>query len=345
MNYRVLGRTGLKVSNLCLGTGNFGAWGNTSEEEAIRLMDTALENGINFVDTADVYSSGEAEQIVGKALKGRRDQVVLATKVGMPMGKGLNERGNSKVWIRREVENSLRRLQTDYIDLYQLHRPDPSTDIEDTLSVLTDLVREGKIRYFGSSSFQAWQITEAQWASDRHNYERLVSEQPPYSILNRSIEMDVLETTRKYNMGVLVWSPLSGGMLSGRHVQGQPAAGGYRAEKFKGTTLGGVVDPEREENQRKIEIVHQLQAVANEAGLSLPHMAIAFTQAHPSITSTIIGPRTIAHLEDTLQAANIELSTEILDAIDAIVPPGKTLDDLERGWNPDWLQPASRRRG
>ncbi|SDN43328.1 Predicted oxidoreductase [Paenibacillus sp. yr247] len=344
MEYRVLGRTGIKVSSYCLGTGNFGAWGNTNVEECIQIVDESLAKGINFIDTADVYSAGGSEEILGKALKGRREEVVLTSKVGLPMGKGLNQSGNSRFWIRREVENSLRRLQTDYIDLYQLHRPDPSTDIEETLSVLTELVQEGKIRYFGSSTFQAWQIVEAHMVSETRNLGRLSSEQPPYSILNRSIELDVLEATRKYGMGVLVWSPLSGGLLSGKYSKGQATPEDSRAHRFQGNYLGSIVDPAREENRVKFEIISLLQEVAKEAGLSLPHMAMAFTQAHPSVTSTIIGPRTIAHLQDTLNNVDARLSSDILDAIDKIVAPGKTLDDMERGWAPDWLAASQRRR-
>lgn len=344
MEYRVLGRTGMKVSSYCLGTGGFGSWGNANEEECIQIVDAAAAEGINFIDTADVYSAGGSEEIVGKALKGRRDQFVLATKVGMSMGKGANQRGNSRLWIKHEVENSLRRLQTDYIDLYQLHRPDPGTDIEETLGVLTELIQEGKIRYIGSSTFQAWQMVEAQWVSDRRNLARFASEQPPYSMLNRSIELDVLEAARKYGLGVLVWSPLSGGLLTGKYSKGQAVAADSRAARFQGSFLGSIVDPTREENRVKFELINRLQEVAAGAGLTLAHMAAAFTQAHPAITSTIIGPRTLGQLQNTLQGADIRLSSDVLDAIDAIVPPGRTLDDLERGWTPDWLESGSRRR-
>jgi aryl-alcohol dehydrogenase-like predicted oxidoreductase len=344
MEYRFLGRTGMKVSSYCLGTGSFGSWGNTNEEECIQIVDAALAEGINFIDTADVYSAGGSEEIVGKALKGRRDAVVLASKVGLPMGKELNQSGNSRLWIRREVENSLRRLQTDYIDLYQLHRPDPETDIEETLGVLTDLIKEGKIRYIGSSTFQAWQIAEAQWVSERRNLARFSSEQPPYSILNRSIEMDVLEATRKYGMGVLVWSPLSGGLLTGKYSKGLAASSDSRGARFKGNFLGNIIDPTREENHVKFEIIDRLQKVALEAGMTLAHLAVAFTQAHPSITATILGPRTLGQIQETLKGVNIQLSSDLLDAIDAIVPPGKTLDELERGWEPNWLAAANRRR-
>nr|WP_233167341.1 aldo/keto reductase [Paenibacillus roseus] len=334
----------MKISSYTLGTGNFGEWGNANTEDCIRIVDAALEKGVNIIDTADVYSAGRSEEIVGEALKGRREQIILATKVGNPMGKGLHERGNSRLWIRRAVENSLRRLQTDYIDLYQLHRPDLNTDLEETLDVLTDLVREGKIRYFGSSTFQAWQLAEAQRISDRRNLLRFSSEQPPYSIINRAIELDVLEAARKYELGILIWSPMSGGLLSGRYTQGEKAPEGSRAQKFQGHFMGKIVDPTREENKVKFEVIKQLQTIANDAGLTLGHMAMAFTQAHPGVTSTIIGPRTVEQLEDSLQAATISLTSDVLDAIDAIVPPGITLDDLERGWTPDWLDVTRRRR-
>ncbi|ULO05671.1 aldo/keto reductase [Paenibacillus sp. 19GGS1-52] len=344
MDYRILGRTGLKVSSYSLGTGSFGWWGNSNEEECFQIVDQALAEGINLIDTADVYSAGVSEEIVGKALKGRRNEVVLATKVGLPMGNGLNQSGNSRFWIKQEVENSLRRLQTDHIDLYQLHRPDPQTDIEETLSVLTELVQEGKIRYFGSSTFQAWQIAEAQAVSEQRNLASFASEQPPYSILNRGIEFDVLEATRKYGMGILVWSPLSGGLLTGKYSKGQTASTDSRATRFKGNTLGDVVDPTREENTLKFDMISRLQQLADESGMTLAHLAIAFTQVHPSITSTIIGPRTLGQLQDTIKGADIHLSTDILDAIDTIVAPGLTLDALERGWAPDWMNATSRRR-
>jgi aryl-alcohol dehydrogenase-like predicted oxidoreductase len=344
MEYRNFGRTGIKVSSFTLGTGAFGSWGNTNEEECIRIVEEAIAAGIIFIDTADVYSGGVSEEVVGKALKGRRDEIVLATKGGMPMGKGINQKGNSRRWIKRAVEDSLQRLQTDYIDLYQLHRPDLDTDIEETLGVLSDLVQEGKIRHIGTSGFQAWQIIESQWVSERRNLERFASEQPPYSILNRSIELDVLAAAPKYGIGILVWSPLSGGLLTGKYSLGQTAASDFRAERFKGNVLGLVLDPQREENRVKFEAIHLLQEVAKEAGLTLAHLAIAFTQAHPAVTSTIIGPRTFEQLQETLKGADIRLSADVLDAIDKIVAPGKTLDDLERGWVPDWLTPTQRRR-
>lgn len=342
MEYRVLGNTGLKVSSFALGTGTWGFMGKVTESEAAVLLDEALAGGINFIDTADVYSLGQSEEILGSLLKERRQDIVLATKGGMAMGSGINQSGNSKFWIKRAVEDSLRRLQTDYIDLYQLHQPDPHTDIEESLDALTDLVREGKTRYIGTSNFQAWQVTEAQWNSERNNTARFVSEQAPYSIVNRSIEFDLLAATPKYGMGVLVWSPLSGGLLTGKYRSGEVAAEGSRAAASLGK-LSAVVDPNREENRSKFEAVAKLQALANESGLTLPHLAMAFTQAHPSITSAIVGARTIEQLRETLKGSDIRLSTDILDAIDAIVPPGVTLDALEKGWTPEWVQANQRR--
>ena len=221
MELRTLGRTGVKVSPLCLGAMMFGAWGETDHDECIRIIHRALDAGINFIDTADVYSRGESERIVGKALAGgRRDHVVLATKVHGKMGDDPNQFGNTRRWITHEVENSLQRLGTDWIDLYQIHRPEPDTDIDETLGALTDLVRAGKIRSIGSSTFPPSAIVEAQWAAERRNRERFVCEQPPYSMLVRGIEADVLPTCARYGMGVLSWSPLAGGWLSGRYRLG-----------------------------------------------------------------------------------------------------------------------------
>src|SRR6266567_2601701 len=232
MEYRTLGRTGVKVSTHCLGAMMFGPWGNTDEDECVRMVHESLDAGVNFVDTADVYGEGRSEEIVGKALEGRRDDVVLATKVHGEMGKGPNERGNSRLWIMREVEASLRRLRTDHIDLYQIHRPDPDTGIEETLGALSDLVHQGKVRYLGCSTFQAWQILQSHWTSERRVLESFACEQPPYSIFVRHIELDVLEVCRRYGMGVIVWSPLAGGWLSGKYRRGEQAPRDSRAVRF-----------------------------------------------------------------------------------------------------------------
>jgi aryl-alcohol dehydrogenase-like predicted oxidoreductase len=346
MEYRTLGRTGVWVSTHCLGAMMFGDWGNTDEDECIRMIHTALDDGVTFIDTADVYSTGRSEEIVGKALRERRDEVVLATKVHGRMGEGLNERGNSRLWIMREVEASLRRLQTDRIDLYQIHRPDPDTDIDETLGVLTDLVRQGKVRYLGCSTFPAWQIVEAHWAAERRGGERFVCEQPPYSIFARQIEMDVLPVVRRHGMGAIVWSPLAGGWLSGKYRRGEDAPEGSRMRRYAGTDspVARRFDLSRQANQRKLDLVEDLTTVAVKAGLSLVHMAVAFTLAHPAVTSTIIGPRTPQQLKDLLDGADVRLDDATLDAIDEIVSPGAVIEDADRGWQPPWMEPPARRR-
>jgi len=330
----------VKVSPLCLGAMMFGAWGNTDQEDSVRIIHRALDAGINFIDTADVYSRGGSEEIVGQALAGgRRDNVILATKVHGTMGDDPNEFGNSRRWIIKEVENSLRRLRTDWIDLYQIHRPEPDTDIDDTLSALSDLVHAGKVRYIGSSTFPASQIVEAQWVAQRRGRERFVCEQPPYSILARAVEADVLPTCRRYGMGVIPWSPLGGGWLSGRYRQGQDVPESRRA-----AMLPQRYDMSLPGNQLKLEAADALATVADEAGLTLIELALAFVINHPAVTAAIIGPRTMEHLESQLTAADVRLSTEVLDRIDEIVPPGVNLNHTDVGWqNPD-LAPERRRR-
>jgi aryl-alcohol dehydrogenase-like predicted oxidoreductase len=346
MEYRTLGRTGVKVSTFCLGAMMFGPWGNTDEDECVRMIHAALDAGINFVDTADVYGEGRSEEIVGKALKGRRDEVVLATKVHGEMGKGPNERGNSRLWIMREVEASLRRLDTDHIDLYQIHRPDPDTELEETLGALTDLVRQGKVRYLGSSTFPAWKIVESHWVSERRGLERFICEQPPYSIFVRHIELDVLPVCANWQMGVIVWSPLAGGWLTGKYRRGADDPPDSRAVRFRerGSPVARRFDTSVPENQRKLDLVDDLIAVAEKAGLSLAEMAIAFTLAHPAVTSAIIGPRTPQQLDQLLGAADVRLDTETLDAIDELAPPGSVVFDFDRGWTGPWLAPEARRR-
>ncbi|MGH7539752.1 MAG: aldo/keto reductase [Gemmatimonadota bacterium] len=345
MEYRTLGGTGMRVSTHCLGAMMFGSWGNTDLDESVRIIHAALDAGINFVDTADVYSTGESEEIVGRALKGRRDDVVLATKVHGEMGPGVNERGNSRRWIAREVENSLRRLGTDHIDLYQIHRPEPGTDVEETLGALTDLQRQGKIRSFGSSTYLGWQIVEAQWIAERRALSRFRSEQPPYSIFVRHIELDVLPVAERYGMGVLVWSPLCRGWLTGRYRRGAfDRSPESRAGRAAGRQVAAQFDESRPAIQRKLDLVEDLLKVAADTGMSLQHMAIAFTLAHPSVTSSIIGPRTMEQLDDLVSAADVRLDESTLDAIDAIVPPGTVVDENDRGFDPWWLEPAARRR-
>ena len=338
---RTLGGTGIKVSSYCLGAMMFGQWGNPDHEESIRIIHAALDGGINFVDTADVYSAGESEEIVGTALLGRRDHVVLATKAHSPMGADVNMRGNSRRWIVREVENSLRRLQTDYIDLYQMHRPDPDTDIDETLSALSDLVRSGKVRAIGSSTFPAEQIVEAQWVADRRGHVRFRCEQPPYSIFVRGIEAGVLPTCQKYGMGVIAWSPLSGGWLTGKYRRDS----GVDMSSGRARRLPQRFDPSRPGNAAKLAAVEELIKIAADAGCSLTHMALAFVTAHPGVTSAIIGPRTMDQLTDLLAAATLTLDNEVLDRIDQIVPPGVTLNAPDDGWQPPALaDPAARRR-
>src|SRR5437764_3921517 len=340
MDYRTLARTGVKVSPLCLGAMMFGAWGETDHDESIRIIHRALDAGINFIDTADVYSRGESEEIVGKALAGgRRDNVVLATKVHGTMGEDPNEFGNSRRWIIREVENSLRRLQTDWIDLYQIHRPEPDTDIDETLGALTDLVRAGKVRYIGSSTFPASQIVEAQWVAERRGRERFVCEQPPYSILVRAIEADVLPTCRRDGVGVIPWSPQAGGWLTGRYRLGSEPPQSHRAERIPGR-----YDLSLPGNQRKLEAADALARLAEEAGITLIEMALGFVIRHPTVTAAIIGPRTMEQLESQLTGSVVELTDEVLDRIDEIVPPGVNLNPDDGGWSNPALAPDARRR-
>jgi aryl-alcohol dehydrogenase-like predicted oxidoreductase len=338
MDYRPLGRTGVQVSKLCLGTMMFGAWGNTDHDDSTRIIHRALDAGINFVDTADVYSAGESEEIVGKALKGRRDDVVLATKFWGPMGDDPNQGGVSRRWIIAEVENSLRRLGTDWIDLYQMHRPDPDTDIDETLGALTDLVRQGKIRYVGSSSFSAGEIVEAQWTARERNLERFRTEQPPYSLLVRGIELDVLPTVQRHGMGILTYSPLAGGWLSGSWAADSSPTSPARQR------LAARFDMSLPENQRKLEAVEQLAKVAEDAGLSLIELAIAFVVNHPAVTSAIIGPRTMEQLDSQLPAAEVVLDPAALDRIDEIIEPGVNLNPADTSYGEQVLNPALRRR-
>jgi aryl-alcohol dehydrogenase-like predicted oxidoreductase len=338
MEYRPLGRTGVQVSKFCLGTMMFGAWGNPDHDDSTRIIHAALEAGVNFVDTADVYSAGESEEIVGKALRGRRDDVVLATKFFMPMGEDPNQRGGSRRWIMSEVENSLRRLNTDYIDLYQVHRPDLAVDVEETLGALTDLVQQGKVRYIGSSSYSGSQIVEAQWTARERNLQRFRTEQPPYSLLVRGIELDVLPTAQRHGMCILTYSPLAGGWLSGSwSAESSPTSPARQR-------LAARFDMSLPENQRKLEAVEQLQQVADDAGLSMIELAIAFVVNHPGVTSAIIGPRTIEQLDSQLPAADVVLDAAVLDRIDEIVKPGVNLNPADTSYGEQVLQVDLRRR-
>ncbi|WP_414940973.1 aldo/keto reductase [Amycolatopsis sp. cmx-11-51] len=339
MQYRTLGRTGVQVSTLALGAMNFGAIGRTTQDEATAIVDAALEGGINLVDTADLYSAGESEKMVGRAITGRREDIVLATKATMPMGGDRNHQGASRRWLVTELDNSLRRLGVDHVDLYQIHRWDPKTSDEETLSALTDLQHAGKIRYFGSSTFPAYRVVRAQWAAREHRLSRYVTEQPSYSILQRGIETHVLPVTEEYGLGVLAWSPLASGWLSGAVRAGQEI-----------TTNRSKVRPQRFDlaipaNRARLEAVERLAKVADEAGLTLIQLALGFVTAHPAVTSAIIGPRTLEHLESQLAAADTVLPSDVLDAIDEIVAPGVDLaPDEKMDTPPSLLDPALRRR-
>jgi aryl-alcohol dehydrogenase-like predicted oxidoreductase len=333
MRYRSLGRTGIKVSPYALGAMMFGAIGNPDHDESIRIIQRALDAGINLVDTADLYSHGESEQIVGKALRDRRADVVLATKARLPMGDDPNHQGASRRWLVRALEDSLRRLGTDYVDLYQVHRPDPDTDLEETLAALTDLQRAGKVRAFGTSSLPASEIVRAHWVSERRGLARLRTEQPVYSILNRGIEREVLPVAQEFGMGTLVWSPLGGGLLTGRYRRGQDAAT-HRAQ-FGFQHL---------KDDQRLDVVEQLIPLAYEVGVSLTRLAMAFVLAHPGVTSALIGPRTMAQLDDLLAGAEVALDDDVLDRIDKIVPPGTDVGTLDMAYQPPAIQHADLRR-
>ncbi|MGA7835469.1 MAG: aldo/keto reductase [Acidimicrobiales bacterium] len=339
MDLHNLGRTGVKVSPLCLGAMMFGAWGNTDHDESVRIIHRALDAGINFIDTADVYSQGESEIIVGKALASLdRSRVVLATKVHGQMGDDPNAQGSSRRWIMAACDNSLRRLGVDYIDLYQVHRPDETVDIDETLGALSDLVHAGKIRYFGSSTFPAERVVEAQWASEKRALGRFVTEQPPYSMLVRGIERDILPLAQKYGLGIIPWSPLAGGWLSGSFGEGK-ANTSRRADR-----LPGRYDMSLPANQHKLELVTQLTALADDAGLTLIELALGFVLEHPAVSAAIIGPRTMEQLESQLSAPDVRLDTRLLDAIDAIVAPGTNVNREDGGWNPPALSNLRQRR-
>jgi aryl-alcohol dehydrogenase-like predicted oxidoreductase len=331
MQYRTLGRTGIKVSPYALGALALGTpIGNSDHDDSVRIIHKALDAGINVIDTSDTY--GESEVVVGKALEGRRDSVVLATKFGRPIGDDPNHQGASRRWIMTAVENSLRRLQTDWIDLYQVHRPDPGTDIEETLSALSDLIHSGKVRAVGSSTTPASDIIEAQWTAERRGLERFRTEQPPYSILSRGIEREVLPVAQRYGMGVLVWGPLAQGMLTGRIRKGQQTDL-RRAALFRAFS-----------DERRLDAVEKIIPLAEEAGLPMTHLAAAFAIAHPGVTSAIIGPHTMEQLDDLLAGADVTLTDEILDRIDEIVPPGTDAGALDQAYLPPALLNSSLRR-
>ncbi len=339
MQYRTLGRTGVEVSTLVLGAMNFGAIGRTTQDEATAIVEAALDGGINLIDTADFYGRGQSEEMVGKAIAGRRDDVVLATKAGLPVADDRSSRGSSRRWLVTELDNSLRRLGVDHVDLYQVHRWDPTTSDEETLSALTDLQRAGKIRSFGSSTFPAYRIVQAQWSPREHALSRYVTEQPSYSVLQRGIETHVLPVTEQYDMGVLVWSPLASGWLSGAVRDGREI-----------TTNRAAVVPQRFDltvpaNRARLDAVEKLVKLADDAGLTLIQLALGFLTAHPGVTSAITGPRTLDHLHSQLAAADTVLPSDVLDAIDQIVAPGVDLAPEEKlDTPPSLLDVALRRR-
>ncbi|WP_349903521.1 aldo/keto reductase [Parafrigoribacterium humi] len=338
MHYRTLGRTGVRVSTLALGAMNFGKLGGTGQDDVTALVDAALDSGINLINTADVYSQGQSEELLGKAIAGRRDDIVLATTAGLPMGDEPNRRGSSRRWLVSELESSLRRLGVDHVDLFQIHRWDPTASDEETLSALTDLQRAGKIRYFGTSTFPAYRIVEAQWAAREHHLGRYVTEQPSYSILQRGIETHVLPVTEQYGLGVLVWSPLASGWLSGAIREGQAITtnrSAFMPQRFDTAILS---------NRARMDAVEQLAQVADDAGLTMIQLALGFVTAHPAVTSALIGPRTIDHLNSQLAAADTVLTTDVLDAIDAIVAPGVDLASAEKNDAPPALLDSSLRR-
>jgi aryl-alcohol dehydrogenase-like predicted oxidoreductase len=349
VEYRLLGDTGVAISTYSLGAFMFGSTGNGDADECAAIINRALDAGVNLIDVADIYSDGDAERIVGSAIRGRRDEVVLATKFFGPMGPGVNERGGSRLWIMRAVEASLRRLDVDHIDLYFAHRPDTDTALAETIDALDDLVRQGKIRYAGSSTFPAWLQAEAQAVSRQRNRGRFVCEQPPYSILAREIERDVLPVAQRYDLGVVVWSPLAGGWLAGRYRRGQPPPAGSRAARVEEYAARGGRMRERYQldiraNDIKYDVTEALARVADSAGITMVQLALGFTLTHPAVTSCLIGPRTLEQLDDILATPAITLDEDTLDAIDEVVAPGSVLNRADNGWDPPWMLPAARRR-
>jgi aryl-alcohol dehydrogenase (NADP+) len=331
MQYRNLGRTGIKVSPYALGAMMFATQMGNDPDESVRIIHKALDAGINLVDTADAY--GDSEEIVGRALKGRRDDVVVTTKFSRPLGTDPNRQGASRRWITTAVEGSLRRLQTDHIDVYQLHVPDPDTDIEETLSALTDLVRAGKIRAFGSSALPVSNLVEAHWAAERHGLGRFRTEQPPYSILNRGIERELLPVAQRYGMGILTWGPLGQGMLTGRVRRGQDS------DVIRARYMPTVFS-----NERRLDVVEELVPLAAEAGLTMPHLAMAFAISHPGVTSALLGARTMAQLDDLIAGMDTVLTDDVLDRIDEIVPPGTDVGTLDQAYVPPSITRTELRR-
>jgi aryl-alcohol dehydrogenase-like predicted oxidoreductase len=334
MRYRDLGRTGIKVSPYGLGALMFATQMGNEPQESARIVHKALDAGINLIDTSDAYA--DSEEVLAQALKGRRDEVVLATKFGLPAHGGTadpNRRGASRRWITTAVEQSLRRLETDHIDLYQLQRPDPETDIEETLGALTDLVRAGKIRAFGTSTMPASDLVEAHAAAERRGLHRPRTEQPPYSILNRGVEREVLPVAQRHGMGVLVWGPLGQGMLTGRVRRGRDTD--VIRARFQSRAFN---------DERRLDAVESLIALTEDAGVSMPHLAMAFATSHPAVSTALVGARTMGHLDDLLAGLDVALSDEVLDRIDAIVPPGTDVGELDQAYAPPAIADPSLRR-
>ena len=348
MKYRVLGGTGLRVSEYTLGTMSYGSDGNTDESECIRIVHSALDRGINFIDTADTYSHGQAEQIVGKALAGRRDKIVLATKFRLPAGDGQNEQGGSRYWIMTQIENSLRRLGTDHIDLYQMHRPDLQTDLDETLDALSNLVTQGKVRYIGCSTFPSWYLAETQAVSRLRQLSRFVNESSPYSLFVRIVERETLPAVQYYGMGFTAWSPLNGGWLTGKY-QANAVPPGSRAERVKGQwgehypILQSRFDMQRQGNRRKLALLADLEALSQDAGLRLIHLAQAFPLSHPAVTSVITGPRTLSQYDDMQAGFDTRLDSATLDRIDTLVAPGDLIEEADRGYVSPWMTSEARR--
>lgn len=340
MEYRYLANTGLKISSYSLGGAMFGS--RTSKEESINIIDEALDYGINLIDTSNIYGNGESECIIGSAVKSKRHNVMLATKFGAETPGAVNQGGASRRWIRTSVEQSLMRLQTDYVDLYQLHIPFGDVAYDEIIGTLHDLVKEGKVLHIGTSNHLGWQLVQAQNISQQQHLHRFVSEQTPYSLINRTMELEIAEVARRYNLSLIVYSPLSGGLLTGKYTAGNAAEENSRAAALKGYMHA--MDPELPENAYKFQVIEKLQQTAAEAGISFAHMAVAFTRIHPSVTSTLWGPRTIEQLRTYIAGAKTVLSQDILDTIDTLVPPGKRLDDKEQSWIPEWMDVARRRR-
>ena len=341
MRYRRLGGSGAQVSAWGLGTMMFGSSGGMTGAEADTLLGMALEAGINLVDTADAYAGGESEAILGTIMRGRRDEIFLASKFHMPTGPGPNDRGNSRLHIMRAVEGSLTRLGTDHLDLYLVHRPDPDCSLDETMGALTDLVRQGKVRYIGTSAFPAEMLMESAWVADKRGREMFVAEQSQYSVFARAVEAAVLPTCQRLGMGVIAWSPLAGGWLTGKYQRGVAAPPGSRAAEGKVTVRFYVDTPA---NACKYDLVESLSEVADKAGLTLPQLALAWADRHPAITSTLLGPRTPEQFATLLGSLEAPLDDALLDLIDLMITPGTDVNPADLGYLPPWLLDSSRRR-